>query len=56
MTSDASGTNTSQGAVVVLAPGDGRIVPLGDVAVVTIKAERRHSDGSMTACGALEQA
>jgi hypothetical protein len=36
-------------ASVVLGPGEGRDIPLGDGGVDTVKAERRHSGGAMTA-------
>jgi len=49
MAGDTPSVDPAPVATVVLGPGEGRQIPPGDDPFVTIKVERRHSGGTMTA-------
>jgi len=49
MAGDTPSVDPAPVAAVVLGPGEGRQIPPGDDPFVTIKVERRHSGGTMTA-------
>ena len=44
-----AGAHTAAGRGVVLQPGEGRVIPLGEVGVVTMKASRADSGGTISA-------
>jgi len=53
MASATGGIDPTSVAAVFLGPGEGRQIPPGDDPFVTVKVERRHSGGTMTAYEAI---
>jgi quercetin dioxygenase-like cupin family protein len=45
---DVEGSDTRHGQSVFLAPGEGREIPLGDAGLVTLKAVRRDTGGTLS--------